>query len=93
MIDVSNSVGDVAFRLGFLSQAEMATDSYWVTIEELYQFADDLAKKLAYSTGIFPILAPAIPVTPGSGLYQLPATHVFTVLAWINYADSIQRSG
>ena len=86
MIDVANSVADVWFRLGFLDYFELGTNDYWVTLTELYQFADDAAKKLAYEVGVFPVVDASITVAPGTALYTLPAAHVFTVLAWLAYA-------
>ena len=89
MIDVGNSVTDCWFRLGFLSYAELATNSYWVTLTELYQFADDAAKKLAYEVGVFAVLDTSITVTPAVPQYSLPAAHVFTVIAWLAYGAGL----
>lgn len=85
MIDVANSLADVAFRLGFLNSTELDTNSFWVTTTELYQWGDDAAKKLAYSAGIFPVVDNSITTTPSTAAYNLPAAHVFTVLAWLTY--------
>lgn len=86
MIDVANSITDAWFRLGFLSAAELATNSYWVTLTELYQFGDDAAKELAYEAGVFVVVDTSITVAPATAAYTLPASHVFTVLAWLVYA-------
>lgn len=86
MIDAADSLADAWFRLGFLSSAELATEDYWVTTGELYQFADDAAKKMAYAVGAFPAVDTSITLVAGTASYALPASHVFTLLAWIVYA-------
>lgn len=88
--DVANSVADVWFRLGFLSAAELATNSYWVTLTELYQFGDDAGKRLAYTSGVFLVLDASINVVAATPLYGLPASHVFTVMAWFVSAQPLK---
>jgi hypothetical protein len=83
MVDASLSLADAIYRLGFLNLAESQTAMAWVSNAELYQFADDVAKKLSYSAGIFVTLDASIAVTAGIGVYGEPATHVFTIYAWI----------
>ncbi|GEM_PF-5618210 len=84
MVDALNSLTDAIYRLGFVSLAESQAAAAYVTNAELYQFADDAAKKLSYSAGIFVTLDSSIAVTAGVGVYSEPATHVFTVYAWIS---------
>jgi hypothetical protein len=81
--DVANSVADVWFRLGFLSSTELATNAHWVTLTELYQFADDAGKRLSFTAGVFAVLDTSISVLAGTAAYSLPASHVFTLFAWI----------
>jgi hypothetical protein len=84
--DVANSITDVWFRLGFLSAAELATNALWLTATELYQFGDDAGKRLAYTAGVFLVVDASINVVSSTPLYALPASHVFTVIAWIVYS-------
>lgn len=82
MVDASNSLADAIYRLGFQSLADCTANGY-VTPTELYQFADDAVKHLSYQVGIFAALDSSIAVTGGVGVYSLPATHVFTLVAWV----------
>lgn len=88
--DVANSVADVWFRLGFLSATELATNTLWLTLTELYQFGDDAGKRLSRVCGAFLQVDSSIGVVANTASYSLPAAHVFTLLAWIVYAGSIQ---
>lgn len=85
-MDVANSIADVWFRLGFLSATELATNAHWVTLTELYQFADDAGKRLSYTAGLFAVIDTSIAILAATAAYSLPASHVFTVFAWIVYA-------
>lgn len=85
MIDVANSLGDVPFRLGFLNAAELDSNNYSVTTTELYQFGQDAAQKMAYSVGLFLLVDDSITLVPNTPAYNLPAQHVFTILAWLLY--------
>src|SRR6185312_7105688 len=58
---------------------------HWVTTTELYQFADDAGKRLSLAAGAFPVLDSSTAVSAGTAAYSLPATHVFTVMAWLVY--------
>jgi hypothetical protein len=81
-LDVSKSLADVAYRLGFASLSDLISDAEaYTNVAELYQFADDGAKKIAYESGVFQNYDTSVSVTPGTAVYALPATHVFTVLA------------
>jgi hypothetical protein len=84
--DVLNCIADAWFRLGFLSAADQATAGNWVTIAELYQFGDDAAKLLARESSVFLSYDNSINVVAGTPQYSLPASHVFTVTAWLVYA-------
>jgi hypothetical protein len=84
--NVADSVADVWFRLGFLSSTELATNAHWVTLAELYQFADDAGKRLSYTAGLFAVVDPSISVLAATAAYSLPASHVFTIFACIVYA-------
>ena len=53
MVDTANSVNDVVYRLGFLSLADLVANAVWLTRAELYQWADDAAKRLSYESGLF----------------------------------------
>jgi len=90
-LDVQQSLNDVAYRLGFANLNDLAMDAEsWITVAELFQFADDAVKKLAYAHGVFLVLDVTITVTPGTAVYNLPATHVFTVLAWLVTVSGVQ---
>jgi hypothetical protein len=83
MVNAANCVADVWYRLGFLSQADIDASGTWVASSELYQWADEAAQKIAYASGVFITLDGSITVTPGSGVYALPAAHVFTLQAFL----------
>jgi hypothetical protein len=75
------AVVDAVYRLGFSSWAEIAAGTEWVTPAELYAWADEEAKKLAYEAGVFVTNDTSITVTGGTAVYGLPASHVFTMAA------------
>jgi hypothetical protein len=81
-LEVQLALNDVVYRLGFTGPAELNATS-WVTAAELFQFADDAAKKLAYDSGLFLTYDSSITATAGTAVYSLPATHVFTLAAWL----------
>jgi hypothetical protein len=81
-MDIANAFNDIPYRLGFTGPSEV-TSSSWVTINELYQFADDAIKRLAYQAGLFPIYDTSITIVANTPTYALPGTHVFTVAAWM----------
>jgi hypothetical protein len=84
MVDAANSAADVLYRLGFQGSADIAAAGTWVTVGELYQWADEAAQGIAYKSGVFITLDNSIAVTPGSGVYELPAAHVFTLQAFLD---------
>lgn len=86
--DVATSIADIWFRLGFLSAAELATNTLWLTTTELYQFGDDAGKRLSRLAGVFLVVDASIAVLATTPAYSLPASHVYTVAAWIVYAGS-----
>lgn len=79
-LDVANCLLDVIYRLGFAAANELTSTS-WVTTAELYQFADDAEKKLSYEAGLFIVYDASVAVSAGTAVYNLPATHVFTLVA------------
>ena len=85
MVDVSNCIADASYRLGFLNLTELDTGTYWVTPTELYQWADEAIKKLAYKVGLFVVWDASIRINPGTAIYNLPANHVFTVFAALQF--------
>lgn len=85
--DVVNSIADLWFRLGFLSSTEMAVAGRWVTLAELYQFADDAARLLARKSSIFLEWDDTVAVVAGTPACTLPAGHIFTESAWLVYAS------
>ncbi|HWE51402.1 MAG TPA: hypothetical protein VG273_16540 [Bryobacteraceae bacterium] len=86
MLDTASCVTDAVYRLGFENSSEL-TSSSWVTQAELYQFADDAVRKLAWKHGLFIVYDNTISVTAVAGaVYTLPAAHVFTLLAWLAYS-------
>jgi hypothetical protein len=82
MVDALNSLDDAIFRLGFQNLTDCTNNGY-ATPTELYQFADDGAKHLSYQAGIFIGLDTSISVSAGTGVYALPANHVFTLAVWV----------
>ena len=64
----------------------MARDDRWVTLNELYQFADDAAKALARSTSLFLVYDASIDVTAATPIYALPPGWVWSESAWLAYA-------
>jgi hypothetical protein len=83
MVDTSVCLADAVYRLGFASLADSQSAQAYVTNNELYQFADDHLKHLSYQGGIFIGLDTSVAVTAGAGVYGLPGSHVFTLMAWI----------
>jgi len=84
-LDVAASLADVIYRLGFQGLNDFGAEP-WVSTDELYQFADEAAKKIAYQSGVFLTLDASITVTPGTAVYELPATHVYTLAAALGNA-------
>src|SRR5579864_63760 len=80
-MDIANSIADSVYRLGFENAADMAAAGSWVNQNDLYQWADEIAKHLAYDAGVFVTWDTSIGVGPNISVYGLPATHVFTLLA------------
>ena len=89
MIDVSECVNDVIYRLGFQSLADLEASGNWVLLVELYQWADEAAGKVAYESGVFLTWDTSITAESGTAIYNLPASHVFTLAAWLG--NSPQR--
>jgi hypothetical protein len=81
-LDTLASFNDVWYRLGFLGANEIASTS-WATEAELFQFADEAAKKIAYASGVFMLVDTSITVVAATAVYAEPASHVFTVAATI----------
>jgi hypothetical protein len=79
-LDVLAAYNDVWYRLGFGTQNEISSTS-WVTAAELFQSADEAAKKLSYDAGVFITYDNSVSVVAGTAVYNLPATHVFTIAA------------
>ena len=83
MVDTANSVNDVVYRLGFSSLADLVANAVWLTRAELYQWADDAAKRLSYESGLFLAWDASITVVAGTAVYSLPDSHVFTLAVWL----------
>lgn len=81
--DVAGSVTDAIYRLGFQSAADLAA-SGWIGVDELYAFADDAAKKLAYETGVFVTYDDSITAAAETAVYLLQTSNVFTLYVWLN---------
>ena len=81
-MDCANSLADTYYRLGLIGSADLAAAS-WLSAAELYQIADDLAKKLASDSGVFVGYDASIAVTAGTAVYELPAAHVFSLAVWL----------
>jgi hypothetical protein len=82
-LDTANSVSDVLYRLGFQSAGDIAAAGAYVSVAELYQWADEAAKRLAYESGVFLTFDVSITVTSGTAVWTLPAAHVYTVMVWL----------
>jgi hypothetical protein len=79
-MDVANAVADVWIRLGFTGSADAGIGG-WVSVAQLYQYADEAAKKIAYKSGVFLELDTSITVTAATAVYEEPATHIYTLAA------------
>jgi hypothetical protein len=88
--DATNCLNDVWFRLGFMNADDMAVDDRWVTLDELFEFADEAVKRLAYSVGLFKAYDASVAVTAGAAQYTLPDQHVFSVAAWFQSGGAVQ---
>lgn len=86
--DVANCLNDLWHRLGFLSQADLNA-STWLTAADLYQFADDAVSDLVHTTGLFKTFDSSVAIVNGTGSVPMPAGHVFTVFAWIDYGGGV----
>lgn len=82
-LELQVSLNDVVYRLGLASGAELSAPNCWVGSGELFQYADDAAKRLAYLSGVFLAWDASITVIASTATYNLPASHVFTVAAWL----------
>lgn len=90
-LDLSNCLGDVWFRLGFLSQADL-DQALWLVPGDLYQYADEAVKRLAYTSGIFKVFDSSVAIPAGNtGPVPLPANHVFTVFAYLDFGAGVVR--
>jgi hypothetical protein len=84
--DVANLVNaDVWYRLGFLSQADLAAAD-WLTLDELYQFCDDAAQCLARNTSLYLTYDDSIDVVAGTPTYALPTGSIYIEGGWLVYA-------
>jgi hypothetical protein len=90
MVNTANCVADSWHRLGFQNAAEITSTS-WVTSDELFQYADDAAKRLARTTALFLTYDASIGANVGQATYALPAGFVFSESAWLNYGASTQQ--
>ncbi len=71
--------------------ANSAADAVWWTEDELYQWIDEAAKKLARRLGVFVDFDnTTIQTTAGQKDYTLPVTHIATIQADLN--NSILRA-
>lgn len=84
MIDTAACVNDTVYRLGFQSLADLAANAQWLIQAELYQFADDAVRRLSYEVGLFIGYDNSITAVAGTAVYNLPASHVFTLAAWLD---------
>lgn len=89
MVNASLCELDAWFRLGFQSIAELQL-SQWLAQSELYQFADDALKRLARATGTFVTYDASTIVTSLQSVYLLPAGHVFTESAWLQFGGHLR---
>ncbi len=92
MVDASVCLSDAVIRLGFGGLADSQASGAYVTAPELYQFADDAAKRLAYERGVFVGLDQSVAIIAGMAVYSLQANHVFTVYAWVAPLPSVGGS-
>lgn len=88
--DVADSLSDLWFRLGFLSQGDLDAAA-WLTPADLYQFADEAVQRLAYTCGLFKVFDSSVSVTSSIASVTMPAGHIFTVFAYILYNPSFAQ--
>lgn len=74
-VDLAQVIGDLLPTLGASSLADLN----WCMASELYQWADDSAKRLARKAGVFVERDTSISVANGVAVYPLPARHVDTI--------------
>lgn len=74
---------DLIYRLGFTGEGEV-TSTAWVTMTELYQWADEAAQRLARDTGAFLAWDTSINTGAETAVYALPSYHVYTLAAWFS---------
>lgn len=94
MINAFVSALDAIFRLGYQTYSDAQASGAYATDAELFQFADDAAKLLAYRVGVLMSLDSSVTITAGVSVYNLQGNHVFTVYAWVaplpNVGGSVQ---
>lgn len=83
-MDTTACYSDTIYRLGFQNSGEVTSTS-WVTAAELYQWADELARKLSLETGMF-VNLDIVNVFTGTAAYSTP-NDLFVVSAALMYAD------
>jgi hypothetical protein len=89
VLDTLAAYNDALYRLGFSGARDIVSTS-WVTETELFQWADEAAKRLSYEAGVFVTYDNSTNVLAGTAAYALPATHVFTVSAALLYVGWLQ---
>jgi hypothetical protein len=76
-LDVGRVIEDLIPSLGGSAYADLV---FWDE-QELYQFADEVAQRLARNTGLFVVRDASTTVEAGTAVYNLPARHLSTIHA------------
>jgi hypothetical protein len=90
-LDLQYALPQVLYRLGFQGLSDVEAASSWVSVAELYQWADEAAKRLSYEVGVFIVLDTSVSVSAGTAAYSLPASHVFTLAVALVAASGVPQ--
>ena len=74
-VDLANTINDILPTLG----ASGIGDLDWCTQAELYQWADEAAKRLSHRVGVFVTRDTSTNLLIGEATYPVPTGHVATV--------------
>lgn len=74
-VDLANTINDLLPTLGASSLADLD----WCTESELYQWADEAAKRLSHRVGVFVTRDTSISLAAGTATYSTPTGHVDSI--------------
>jgi hypothetical protein len=74
-VDLANTITNILPTLGATSLADLD----WCTQAELFQWADEAAKRLSHRIGVFVARDTSTKLTAGTAVYPTPTGHVDTI--------------